>query len=118
MHMCSYVRWLVCAPGGVPRSLRASMCKTDNMQIELEHIATMISQLEALYSSSAAKVTTAVMRPPYWRNRVNAVLGTGNLPPSMSAQASALLLRLEKLDRLSRERERALRAGRRDHRMG
>ena len=75
------------------------MRHSDNTQTELNHLAAMISQLERVHPVSTSKPTSAVTRPLYWRKRVNAILGAGNLPPSMTAQVSALLVRLEKLDR-------------------
>lgn len=75
------------------------MCTAaDHMRKELEHIAAMIAQLELLGATRSKEATTAVMSPVYWRNRINAILGAANLPPSITEQAAALLRRLERMN--------------------
>jgi len=64
---------------------------------ELKHIAGMIVQLELLPVQCSVLPTSVVMRPDYWRARINAVITCPNLPPEITSQASALMKRLDVL---------------------
>lgn len=71
---------------------------------ELKHVAAMIGRigrLELLAVQHRGLHTNIVMRPNYWRGRINAVLTRPNLPRSITSQASALMARLDVLSAAS-----------------
>jgi hypothetical protein len=55
----------------------------------------MSGQLEPLHVQRRMLQTNVVMRPDYWRARINALLIRPNLPWVITAQASALMTRLD-----------------------
>jgi hypothetical protein len=68
---------------------------------ELRHIASMIRQLELLPVQHGGPRTNIVVRPDYWRARINALLTRPNLPRTITSQASALMTRLDMLSAAS-----------------
>jgi hypothetical protein len=68
---------------------------------ELRHIAGMIVRLEMLPVQHRVLQTNVVMRPDYWRARINALLIRPNLPWVITSQASALMTRLDALSAAS-----------------
>jgi hypothetical protein len=70
-------------------------------EYELTHIAAMIGRLERLPVQHRVLQINIVVRPDYWRARINAVLTRPDLPPTITSQASALMKRLDVLSAAS-----------------
>jgi hypothetical protein len=75
----------------------------DEYAQELEHIRTMILQVERLIHDDDPGQATAVTSPDYWRARLNAVAEAG-LPAAFEPQVRALLVRLDALRAAPRTR--------------
>jgi hypothetical protein len=75
----------------------------DEYAQELEHIRTMILQVERLIHDDDPGQATAVTSPDYWLARLNAVVEAG-LPAAFEPQVRALLARLDALRAAPRNR--------------
>ena len=60
-------------------------------EYELTHIAAMIGRLERLPVQQRVLQTNVVMRPDYWRGRINAVLARPDLLPEPAGRWDEVL---------------------------
>jgi hypothetical protein len=70
----------------------------DPEQQEFFHIRKMVLELERLIQNGDdVSLELPVMQPEYWRNRINSLLATPAISGSTVAQASVLLMKLDRI---------------------
>ncbi|MBN3792867.1 hypothetical protein [Burkholderia sp. Ac-20353] len=75
------------------------MAWDDEDERELRHVEAMIDELSRVDARECATATTAVLRPAYWRARLEAIGGRLRAGGRAATVAKTLIARLDELER-------------------